>query len=129
MVSEEDFSNHTVLIAEDNDSNYAYFKIGLKKTGIHILRAKDGFEAIQLCKENPEISIVIMDGMMPGMTGYTATKTIKEFRPELPIILVTAFFGSTSPHEALVNGCNDFLAKPISPDALRAIIHKWLHEK
>lgn len=126
MITEEDFSNYTVLIAEDNDSNFIYFKIGLKKTGITILRAKDGIDAVELCKQHPEISIVIMDGMMPEMTGYEATKAIKAFRPELPVILVTAFFSTDVTRDALQNGCDDFLSKPISPDTLRSVIHKWL---
>ncbi len=121
-----DFSKHTILIAEDNESNFNYFKLSLKKTGIQILRAVNGQEATELCEKHPEIDLVFMDGMMPSMNGYDATPIIHQLRPELPVILITAFVSPASMHDALSHGCNDYLSKPIGPEAIISTITKWI---
>jgi CheY-like chemotaxis protein len=120
------FKGRTLLIAEDNDDNFDYFYLTCKRTGVSVFRAKNGIEAVALCRDHPEIQMVIMDGMMPGMTGFDATKEIKNFRPELPIIMITAYVNPASMHAAISGGVNDFLAKPIGSDELMIILDKWL---
>ena len=120
------FNNRTILVAEDNDDTYAYIWHSLIKTGITVIRALNGLEAVSLCHDHPEFSLILMDGMMPGLTGYEATVEIKKFRPELPIIILTAYVDQTSIREAVRSGCNDYLAKPIGPEELYAAIQKWL---
>jgi len=125
-MNELDLSKYTLLIAEDNESNFNYLRLSLKKTGITIIRALNGQEAFELCELHPEINIVFMDGMMPSLSGYDATPLIHQIRPELPVILITAFVSPASMHEALSNGCNDYLSKPIGPEAILSTLTKWL---
>lgn len=125
-MNELDLSKYTLLIAEDNESNFNYFRLSLKKTGINIIRALNGQEAVELCEQNPQINIVFMDGMMPSLNGYDATPLIHQFRPDLPVILITAFVSPASMHDAISNGCNDYLAKPIGPEAVLSTLTKWL---
>jgi CheY-like chemotaxis protein len=70
--------------------------------------------------------MIIMDGMMPLKTGYDATREIRNFRPELPIILLTAHVSQGSIRDAVLSGCNDYLAKPIGPKELLTVLKKWL---
>ena len=81
-----DWSDKIVLIAEDADDNYFLLTAILKKTKLNLIRAKNGQEAIDICKENENIDAVLMDLSMPVMNGLEATTAIKEFRSELPII-------------------------------------------
>ena len=118
-----------MLVAEDNQENYEYLWHSLKNTGLEILMAVNGIEAVAQCREHPEISLILMDGMMPEMTGYQATVEIKKFRPELPIIILTAYVDQTSIRDAVRSGCNDYLAKPIGPEELFAAVNKWLLKK
>lgn len=76
----------TILIVEDDVANYEFLKILLENKGVTTYWAKDGKESIKYCKENPDIDLVLMDINMMNMNGYTATKKIKKFRPDLPII-------------------------------------------
>lgn len=121
-----DYSQHTILIAEDNEENFMYIRMGLKKTGINVLRAKNGIEAVEMCRNHPEISIVFMDGMMPEMSGFQASKSIRAFNSKIPIVLITAFFSSASILDSIAGGCNDYIAKPVSPDVLLAMLKKYL---
>ena len=90
-------------------------------------RAKNGLEAVEMV-EKGEYDLVLMDIKMPVMGGLEATKKIKEIRPELPIIAVTANAFDSDRQAAFDAGCDDFLSKPISSDICLATIAKVFGE-
>ncbi|QQS49874.1 MAG: response regulator [Bacteroidota bacterium] len=106
-----DWQSKTVLIAEDTDINFFLMAEVLKKTKVKLLRVKNGAEAVELVKSN-HVDLVLMDINMPTMDGYEATKLIKEFRSEIPIIIQTAIH-EDGYERAMKAGANDFIAKPI----------------
>jgi PAS domain S-box-containing protein len=114
-----------VLVAEDEESNFLYMKAVLKLTACDCLLAKDGEEAVAFCKQYPEISLVLMDIKMPVMNGLEATRLIREFRPELPIIATTAYAQTGDEQRFLDAGCDGYLAKPIGKDRLLAVLKKY----
>jgi signal transduction histidine kinase len=117
----------TVLIVEDVEWNYKFLEILLisycKAT---ILWAEDGVEAVNLCKEHPEIELVFMDIQMPEMNGYEATRLIKEFRPKLPIIAQTAYVMPSEKDKCFTAGCTGFISKPIRKEELFKVIKEVL---
>ncbi len=119
----------TILIVEDVKISFEFLKIVLEKSGINIIWAKNGKEAIKLCKEKTNIDLVLMDINMPVMNGYEATKRIKRFRPGLPIIAQTAYAIAGDREKSLKAGCNDYITKPIKKDKLLVIIGKHLTNK
>jgi CheY-like chemotaxis protein len=125
----EDFSGFTILVAEDDFVQNEYVRDLFQPTGLNILRASNGEEAIKSCRENPNIDLVLMDGMMPRVTGFDAAREIRKFRPDLPIILVTAYVSRASFREAVSSGCSDYLAKPVGPEELTACLVKWLKHR
>jgi len=94
-----------------------------------IIHAKNGEEAVAICRKNPEIDFVLMDLKMPVMDGFEAIKLIKEFRPELPIVAQTAFSSAEDKERVFAAGFNDFLSKPIGQEALREVINKQKEQK
>ncbi|MBC8315205.1 MAG: response regulator [Bacteroidetes bacterium] len=116
----------TVLIVEDVESSFDFLDVLLKKSGIEPVWAKDGKEAIELCRENSNIDLVLMDINMPVLNGYDATKKIKKFRPKLPIISQTAYAVAGDREKSLAAGCDDYIAKPIKQELLMEKIGKWL---
>ncbi len=120
--------NHTVLIVEDEEVNHLYIDTLLENFDLNLntLHAKNGQEAVEICKQNNEIDIVLMDLKMPIMNGYEATKLIKEFCPDLPIIAQTAYTVQADKDKAKAAGCVDFISKPIYEKALNEIIKKYL---
>jgi len=115
-----------ILVAEDDEPNYLLLEIILKKSGIKIIRAANGREAVECCRKHPEISLVLMDMKMPDMNGMEATIKIKSFRNDLPIIAVTAFAMSGDEKNAFNSGCDDYIPKPIMKEKLLDIIKKFL---
>ncbi len=110
-----------ILIAEDDESNYLYLDYMLNSS-YKILRAMEGQEAISLCKSNPEIQLILMDIKLPDIDGLTATKLIKSFRNDLPIIAVTAYAETGMRDKCLDAGCDEYISKPIDRIHLLSVL-------
>ena len=103
-----------ILVAEDDINSDIYMQIILNPITSAILKAPNGQVAVEMCRLHPEISLVLMDVKMPVMDGLEATRQIKSFRKDLPIIAVTAYALSIDKQKALDAGCDDFMSKPVS---------------
>lgn len=120
--------NKTILVVEDVESSYEFLKVVLEKSGIDTIWAKDGEKAIQYCKENPDIDLVLMDINMPNMNGYEATKEIRKFCPDLPIIAQTAYAIAGDREKSIEAGSDDYISKPIKKDELYSLLYKYLQK-
>jgi two-component system, cell cycle response regulator DivK len=120
------WSEYTVLVAEDEDTNYVYLQTALAKTNIKVIRASNGREAVDCVRVNPFIDIILMDIKMPEMNGLEATRSIKSFRKDIPIIAQTAFAMDEDKRNCEAIGCDDFLAKPIRYKVLIEALSKFL---
>ncbi len=121
-----DLSGKNILVVEDVDTNYFYISSLLEKLNGNILRAGDGLVAIDICKKDPSVNLVLMDIELPVMDGYTATREIKIIRPDLPIIAQTAFAMMGEREKSLEAGCDDYIAKPIKKEILLEIISRYI---
>ncbi len=118
----------TILVAEDNDNNFILIEEFLSGSDITILRAKDGNEAIDICKSR-NIDLLLMDLKMPNMDGYEAVRQIKKLFPLLPVIAQTAYSQQSEKEKALHAGFDHFITKPIKQDDLKNMIMKYLEVK
>ncbi|HUW06267.1 MAG TPA: ATP-binding protein [Williamwhitmania sp.] len=116
----------TLLIAEDEDSNFMLIEEFLSEQMITIIRVINGTDAVALCKSNSNIDMVLMDIKMPEMDGFEATNQIKRFRPNLPIIAQTAYAGDVDKNRALAYGCSDYICKPYKKEMLLAKVYEFL---
>jgi PAS domain S-box-containing protein len=123
----KNWKNNTILIAEDEDSNYRVLQMALRRTNINILRAENGQQAVDICKANKNINLVLMDLKMPEVNGIEATIEIKKLRPDLPIIAQTAYAMTEDKKTSIEAGCNDYLAKPIKSKVLISTLNKYLN--
>jgi len=80
-----------IFIVEDNYASFLLLESYLINTGAKILQTKNGKEAVEICKSNNKIDLVLMDIELPGMNGYQATELIKKHRKYLPVISQTAY--------------------------------------
>lgn len=108
----------TILIAEDDDTNFFYISIILKDDSLVLLHAHNGEEAVELCRTHPETELVLMDLKMPEMDGFEATRLIKTLREDLPVIAVSAYSGSEEQQKAFEAGCDEFITKPVKKELL-----------
>ena len=114
----------TVLVAEDVDSNFLLLKTLLGKR-CNLLWAKDGEDAVNQFKEH-QPDLILMDIKMPHMDGLEATRLIRSYSKEVPIVALTAFAFESDKDRAIEAGCDDFLTKPISQNALEKVLDKYV---
>lgn len=112
-----------ILIAEDVDSNFILLKNMLGDNYI-LLWAKDGYEAVEMYKRD-EPDLILMDIKMPRMDGLEATRIIRSYSKEIPIIALTAYAFEADKERALEVGCNDFVTKPVSEEALGKALGRY----
>ncbi len=127
-VSEDDsiaqISKLNILIAEDDETSELLITLGLKKYCKKILAVKTGIEALEICRNNPDIDLILMDIKMPEMDGYEATRQIRKFNNDVVIIAQTAYALIGDREKALAAGCNDYISKPFGSGLLSTIIKK-----
>jgi signal transduction histidine kinase len=118
--------NPVILVAEDEHSNYQLLEYMLQKSDFRLLHAANGLEAVEICRSDQRIDLVLMDIKMPVMDGFTATREIKKVRPGLHVVAQTAYADQKDKQKAFESGCSDFLAKPFSKAQLLSLIGKYL---
>jgi len=116
-----------ILVVEDDEISYRLIEGILFNTEAKIIWAKDGKEAVDLCKVNRNIDIVLMDIKLPVLNGYVATEQIKQIREELPVIAQTAYTVDVQKDIIMNSGCNDYIAKPYTPENMLNIISKYIN--
>lgn len=116
--------NLKILIAEDDETSKVFLTISLTGDGNEFFYAGNGVHAVEICKNNPDIDLVLMDIRMPEMDGYEAARQIRQFRKDVVIIAQTAHTNSnTGEVQRLIDSaCNDYISKPIDVYKLKEII-------
>lgn len=119
----------SVLVAEDDDTNYFFIYSILSRANVELYRAVNGREAIEICRDHPEIQLVFMDIKMPEVDGIEATIAIKAMRPSLTIIAQTAYVMQEDKEKALQVGCDGILPKPIKKADMLAYLDKYWEQE
>lgn len=117
--------NLKILIAEDDETAESLLSISLQPFSSSMLVAHTGAEAVELCRNHPDIDMILMDIRMPGMNGYEATEEIRKFNQQVIIIAQTAYGLSSDRKNSIDAGCNEHISKPISKEDLQELIQKY----
>ncbi len=120
------WSKRKCLLVDDNKDVLLYLNRVLLDTGIKILTARSGIEAIEIVKDVPDIDVVLLDMQMPEMNGIEATREIRKIRRDIPIIAQTAFIFEDDKDIILEAGCDACLIKPIRKDHLLTVMSSFI---
>ena len=120
----------TILIADDDVRNIFSLTKILEKYKVNIISAMTGKEALTQLQDHPEVSIVLMDMMMPEMDGYETIQKIRQSPKykNLPIISVTAKAMVGDREKCIQAGASDYISKPVDKDQLLSLLRVWLYE-
>ena len=116
-----------ILIADDEETAELYLTLVLSKFNKEFLIARTGIEAVEICHNNPDIDLILMDIRMPEMSGYEATRKIRRFNKDVVIIAQTAYGLLGDREKAIEAGCNDYISKPVKKDKLIKKIRKYFN--
>ncbi len=116
----------TILVAEDEEFNFLLIEEMLINMDFTIIHAKEGKEAVEIFKSNPNIDLILMDIKMPFMDGHTAALIIKEIKPNLPIIAQSAYALEHEIENYRNNAFDDYIIKPINEAELKQKVLKYI---
>ncbi|MGA5423621.1 HAMP domain-containing protein [Streptomyces lavendulocolor] len=122
------FHGEKVLIVDDDIRNVFALTSVLEQHGLSVLYAENGREGIEVLEQHDDVTVVLMDIMMPEMDGYATTTAIRRM-PQfagLPIIALTAKAMKGDREKAIESGASDYVTKPVDPDHLLAVMEQWM---
>ncbi|MEV8541698.1 HAMP domain-containing protein [Streptomyces sp. NPDC051572] len=122
------FGGEKVLIVDDDIRNVFALTSVLEQHGLSVLYAENGREGIEVLEQHDDVTVVLMDIMMPEMDGYATTTAIRRM-PQfagLPIIALTAKAMKGDREKAIESGASDYVTKPVDPDHLLAVMEQWM---
>jgi len=117
-----------ILVAEDDESSEKLLSEIIKKYCKEEIRVKSGIDAVETCRSNPDIDLILMDIQLPDMNGYEATREIRKFNKSVLIIAQTAYALTGDRELTLKAGCNDYISKPIDKRLLNEMIQKYFND-
>jgi len=118
-----------ILIAEDDESSAYLITMAVKMFGKEVIRVRTGVEAVEACRNNSDIDLVMMDIKMPDMDGDEATREIRKFNTDVVIIAQTAYSMTFDRKMVIDAGCNDYITKPIKKDNLVVLINNYFKKQ
>ena len=122
------FTGKRILIVDDDVRNVFALTSALEQHGIDVVYAENGEAGLETLRKEPEIDLVLMDVMMPGMDGYTAMREIRKMPSlrDLPVIALTAKAMPGDRDNSLTAGASDYVTKPVDVDQLLSVFRSWL---
>jgi CheY-like chemotaxis protein len=121
-----DWSARKCLLVDDNRDVLIYLNRILLDTGINVIMARSGMEAVGIVKNTPDLDLVLLDMQMPEMNGIEVTREIRKIRKTLPIIAQTAFIFEDDKDIILEAGCDACLIKPIRKEHLLTVLSGFI---
>jgi CheY-like chemotaxis protein len=121
--------NRKVLVVDDDARNIFALTTVLENQDMEVVNATNGRQAIEIIENTPDLSVVLMDIMMPDMDGYETMREIRKqsrFRT-LPILALTAKAMKGDREKCLQAGASDYIAKPVNTDQLLSLLRVWLY--
>ncbi|WP_328447406.1 HAMP domain-containing protein [Streptomyces sp. NBC_00386] len=125
------FEGEKVLIVDDDIRNVFALTSVLEQHGLSVLYAENGREGIEVLEQHDDVTVVLMDIMMPEMDGYATTTAIRRM-PQfagLPIIALTAKAMKGDREKAIESGASDYVTKPVDPDHLLSVMAQWMRQE
>jgi PAS domain S-box-containing protein len=126
VVNNFEWIGKKLLVVDDEELNWIFIRDLIKPTKAETIWARNGKEAVDIYQGNSNIDLILMDFRMPVMNGFEATKVIRSFDSQIPIIALTAFAQEDEKELILHAGCNAFLSKPVGNDQLIKMVNHFL---
>ncbi len=129
MASNTSTNKKKILIVDDERTAHQLYKIMVEDDNILFYHAYSGKEALSIAREHPDIKLILMDIKMPEMDGYEATREIRTFSQDVPIVAQTAYNLPSDIKKAKEAGCDEHLAKPVDRSTIMDMIKKYCYNQ
>jgi signal transduction histidine kinase/ActR/RegA family two-component response regulator len=123
--SNYEIKNLKILVTEDDKISRMLILKVIEPYSKEIITAHTGLEAVEACRNNPDLDLILMDIQMPQMNGYDATKEIRKFNKSVIILAQTAFALEGDKEKTIEAGCNGYISKPIKKEELSKLMQHY----
>ncbi|MGB1318938.1 MAG: response regulator, partial [Flavobacteriales bacterium] len=129
-VQDDALAGRKVLVVDDDVRNIFALNALLESEDMVVETANDGYESIDFLQNEPDVDVILMDIMMPGMDGYETIGQIRKMAAykDTPIIAVTAKAMAGDREKCIEAGASDYVSKPIDSDQMLSVLKVWLHK-
>jgi CheY-like chemotaxis protein len=117
-----------ILVVDDDVASRMVLSVSLRKYGNTVILANSGIEAVEICRNQPDLDLVLMDIRMPDMDGYEASQEIRKFNKDVVIITQTSNEYKGGKLKAVEAGGNDYISKPINFGELKRMIDRHFNK-
>jgi len=129
VMKEDENIKLKILVVEDDPTSQKLLKKILERYTKEIIFAYNGQDAVEICRQNSDLDLILMDMRIPILTGFEATRKIREFNQEVIIIAQTAFGLAGDREKTIQAGCNDYISKPLNREKLIELINKYFGQR
>jgi DNA-binding response OmpR family regulator len=125
-----ELTNKTIIIVEDDIPSMRYYETLLQSSGAEVVKFRTGKEFIDYIRnKETKIDLVIMDFLIPLINGIDCTRIFRKERKNVPVLMITAYSSEQSKSDAYIAGCNEYILKPIYPEAVFSLLEKYLKQE
>jgi DNA-binding response OmpR family regulator len=125
-----ELTNKTIIIVEDDVPSMRYYETLLQSSGAEVVKFRTGKEFIDYIRnKETKIDLVIMDFLIPLIHGIDCTRIFRKERKNVPVLMITAYSSEQSKSDAYIAGCNEYILKPIYPEAVFSLLEKYLKQE
>jgi DNA-binding response OmpR family regulator len=119
----------TIVVVEDDVPSLRYYETLILSSGANVVKLRTGKDFIDyISKNDSKIDLVIMDFLIPLINGIDCTRIFRKGRKNVPVLMITAYSSEQSKADAFIAGCNEYILKPVYPDAIYTLLEKYLKQ-
>lgn len=121
--------NKTILVVEDDVPSLRYYETLIQSSGATVVKLRTGKDFVDYINRNDaKIDLVIMDFLIPLINGIDCTRIFRKERKNVPVLMITAYSSEQSKADAFIAGCNEYILKPVYPEAVFSLLEKYLKQ-
>lgn len=125
-----ELTNKTIVIVEDDLPSIRYYETLLQSSGAEVKKFRTGKDFIDyIGNKDSKVDLVIMDFLIPLVNGIDCTRAFRKERKGIPVLMITAYSSEQAKSEAYIAGCNEYILKPVYPEAVFALLEKYLKQE
>jgi len=125
-----ELTNKTIVIVEDDLPSIRYYETLLQSSGAEVKKFRTGKDFVDfISNKDSQIDLVIMDFLIPLINGIDCTRIFRKDRRNVPVLMITAYSSEQTKSEAYIAGCNEYILKPVYPEAVFSLLEKYLKQE
>ncbi len=125
-----ELNDKTIVVVEDDVPSLRYYETLLQSSGANVVKLRTGKDFVDyITRKDVKIDLVIMDFLIPLINGIDCTRIFRKERKNVPVLMITAYSSEQSKTDAYIAGCNEYILKPVYPEAVYSLLEKYFRQE